>query len=460
MPPTWSEGFESAQTALKEERFFDGVQLINSCMEAYAKVLGDESDRIVKDPGTFVEEYTLKLTEEQKDVLRKMYEARGDIITGLGANKRAAIDYQCAEKLGAELKGKVAQAEAATKGKKASGKVPVTVLTGFLGSGKTTLLNRILKEFHGKRIAVIENEFGEVGIDDSLIEAGPLTTEENIIEMNNGCICCTVRGDLIAGLKKMVKNSIKNSKPLDGVIIETTGLADPAPVAQTFFADDYVQQKLHLDGIVTLVDAKHLIMHLDEEKPEGVENEAVEQVAFADRIILNKCDLVDEAHLDEVERRIRMINESVKIQRTTQSKVDMDFILGIEAFNLDKILEMDDAFLEDEQDHQHDDRVTSCGFHVKGEVHQQRLNEWLAWLLKERGVDLFRTKGVLAVQGMKEKFVFQAVHMAFNGAPQKEWQPDEERICKLTFIGKNLNRQELEDGFKKCLVGSGGYAAS
>eukprot|EP00434_Breviolum_minutum_P008449 symbB.v1.2.007454.t1/scaffold455.1/size335105/2 len=289
MPPTWSEGFESAQTALKEERFFDGVQLINSCMEAYAKVVGDESDRIVKDPGTFVEEYTLKLTEEQKDVLRKMYEARGDIITGLGANKRAAVDYQCAEKLGAELTEKVAQAEAATKGKKASGKVPVTVLTGFLGSGKTTLLNRILKEFHGKRIAVIENEFGEVGIDDSLIEAGPLTTEENIIEMNNGCICCTVRGDLIAGLKKMVKNSIKNSKPLDGVIIETTGLADPAPVAQTFFADDYVQQKLHLDGIVTLVDAKHLIMHLDEEKPEGVENEAVEQVHYAFDHRLNRA---------------------------------------------------------------------------------------------------------------------------------------------------------------------------
>ncbi|CAJ1378708.1 unnamed protein product [Effrenium voratum] len=409
MTDIWAEGFTSAQSALKEERFFDGVQFINSCMEAYAKVVGDESDRIVKDPGAFVEEHLAKLSEEQKDVLRQMYEVRGDIITGLGANKRAAVDYQCAQALGAVgADVKVASAQAAMKEKKGGGKVPVTVLTGFLGSGKTTLLNRILKEFHGKRIGIIENEFGEVGIDDSLIEAGPLTTEENIIEMNNGCICCTVRGDLIAGLKKMVKNSIKNDKPLDGVIIETTGLADPAPVAQTFFADDYVQQKLFLDGIVTLVDAKHLIMHLDEEKPEGVENEAVEQVAFADRIVLNKCDLVDEAHLEEVEKRIRMINESVKITRTSQSKVDMDFILGIEAFNLDKILEMDDAFLADDQEHQHDDRVTSCGIHVKGEVHQQRLNEWLAWLLKERGVDLFRTKGVLAVQGMKEKFVFQA----------------------------------------------------
>merc|ERR1711992_414572 len=161
----------------------------------------------------------------------------------------------------------------------------------------------------GKRIAIIENEFGEVGIDDALIEAGPLTTEENIVEMNNGCICCTVRGDLIAGLKKLIKNSIKKSKPLDGVIIETTGLADPAPVAQTFFADDFVQRHMRLDGILTLVDAAHIIQHLDDEKPEGVENEAVEQIAFADRILLNKCDLADESELAEVERRIRMINE-------------------------------------------------------------------------------------------------------------------------------------------------------
>merc|ERR1719163_1628283 len=179
---------------------------------------------------------------------------------------------------------------------KKSDKVPVTVLTGFLGSGKTTLLNRILKEFHGKRLAVIENEFGEVGIDDALVKGGApdtLTTEENIVEMNNGCICCTVRGDLIQGLKRLVKNSIKNEKPLDGVLIETTGLADPAPVAQTFFADDYVQKHLRLDGILTVVDAKHIIQHLDEEKPEGVENEAVEQIAFADRILLNKTDLVE-----------------------------------------------------------------------------------------------------------------------------------------------------------------------
>merc|ERR1712129_364585 len=179
--------------------------------------------------------------------------------------------------------------------------------------------------------------FGEVGIDDSLVKGTSLASEENIIEMSNGCICCTVRGDLIAGLKKLIKNSLKKGQPLDGVLVETTGLADPAPVAQTFFADDFVQKNLSLDGILTVVDAKHLTMHLDEDKPEGVENEAVEQVAFADRILLNKCDLVDEAELVEVGRRIRMVNQGVQIQRTVQSQVSMDFILGIQAFSLDKI---------------------------------------------------------------------------------------------------------------------------
>merc|ERR1711912_129896 len=200
--------------------------------------------------------------------------------------------------------------------KASDGKVPVSILTGFLGSGKTTLLNYILEKNHGKRIAVIENEFGEVGIDDALVKGGSLAEEENIVEMNNGCICCTVRGDLIAGLKKLIKTSKKSGKALDGVIIETTGLADPAPVAQTFFADDFVQQHMRLDGILTLVDAKHIIQHLDDEKPEGVENEAVEQIAFADRILLNKIDLATEEELAEVEKRIRAINEKVPIKRT------------------------------------------------------------------------------------------------------------------------------------------------
>merc|ERR1712048_639515 len=243
------------------------------------------------------------------------------------------------------------------------------------------------------------------------------------------------------------------NKPLDGVLIETTGLADPAPVAQTFFADDYVRSKCSLDGILTLVDAKHIIQHLDEEKPEGVENEAVEQIAFADRILLNKCDLVDnEKELEEVEKRIRAINEKVPIKRTTNSEVDMDFILGIRGFSLDKIVAMDDAFLEDSHDHQHDSRVSSVGIDVPGEVVQQKLNEWIGWLLKEKGVDLFRSKGVLAVKGMKEKFVFQAIHMLFANSQEGAWAPDEERRCKMVFIGKNLSRDELTTGFMKCLA--------
>merc|ERR1712241_582380 len=210
----------------------------------------------------------------------------------------------------------------------------------------------------------IENEFGEVGIDDGLVQGGSMAEEENIVEMNNGCICCTVRGDLITGLKKLVKKSRQSGKPLDGVLIETTGLADPAPVAQTFFADDFVQQNLRLDGILTLVDAKHCIQPLEDEKPEGVENEAVEQIAFADRILLNKCDLASEEELKEVEGRIRAINAKVPIRRTTNSEVEMEFILGISGFSLDKVIEMDDAFLDDSHDHQHDERVSSVGIDV------------------------------------------------------------------------------------------------
>jgi len=224
-------------------------------------------------------------------------------------------------------------------------------------------------------------------------------------------------------------------------------------VAQTFFADDFVQQHLRLDGILTLVDAKHVIQHLDDEKPEGVENEAVEQIAFADRILLNKCDLVDsEADLEEVERRIRAINETVPIKRTTNSVVDMDYILGIRGFSLDKIIEMDDAFLENSHDHQHDSRVTSVGIDVPGEVKMEKLNEWIGWLLREKGVDLFRSKGVLAVKGMKQKFVFQAIHMLFANSQEGMWEAEEERRCKMIFIGRNLNREELTSGFMACMA--------
>eukprot|EP00928_Gymnodinium_smaydae_P026762 TRINITY_DN20916_c1_g1_i5.p1 TRINITY_DN20916_c1_g1~~TRINITY_DN20916_c1_g1_i5.p1 ORF type:complete len:457 (+),score=140.70 TRINITY_DN20916_c1_g1_i5:62-1432(+) len=453
----WQEPFAEAEALLKANKHFDGVQKINTCLELFETEVGGSESKILKEPAAFVADFMPKLSSEQKTALKNMYLVRGDLLVGLGAAKRAATEYECAAVLAPEdaaVKAKLASLESAgTLQKDADNKIPCSVLTGFLGSGKTTLLNIILEKNHGKRIAVIENEFGEVGIDDSLVKGGAMAEEENIVEMNNGCICCTVRGDLIAGLKKLIKNSKKTGKGLDGVIIETTGLADPAPVAQTFFADDFVQQHMRLDGILTLVDAKHITQHLDEEKPEGVENEAVEQIAFADRILLNKCDLVDsDADLVEVERRIRMINKTVPIRRTTNSEVDMDFILGIRCFSLDKILAQDDQFLSDNTDHEHDNRVSSVGIDVVGEVIQQKLNEWISWLLKERGVDLFRAKGVLAVKGMKQKFVFQAIHMLFANSQEGSWGPDEERRCKMVFIGKNLNREELTNGFMKCMA--------
>jgi G3E family GTPase len=457
MSESWKDLLTQAEALNKEGKHFDGVQKINACMALFETEVGGSESEILKDPKQFLEKFSSKLSAEQKTALEKMFVVRGDLMVGLGANKRARTEYESAEALdpdNAERKAKQAKLDAApADGAKKDNKVPVSVLTGFLGSGKTTLLNIILQKNHGKRIAVIENEFGEVGIDDALVKGGSLADEENIVEMNNGCICCTVRGDLIAGLKKLIKNSKKTGKILDGVIIETTGLADPAPVAQTFFADDFVQQHMRLDGILTLVDAKHIIQHLDEEKPEGVENEAVEQIAFADRILLNKCDLIDdEKDLAEVEKRILAINGKVPIKRTINSEVDMDFILGIHGFSLDKIIEMDDAFLEDSHDHQHDDRVSSVGIDVKGEVVQQKLNDWISWLLREKGVDLFRSKGVLAVKGMKQKFVFQAIHMLFANSQEGEWGADEERRCKMVFIGKNLNREELTGGFMKCMA--------
>lgn len=234
-------------------------------------------------------------------------------------------------------------------------RVPVTVLTGFLGSGKTTLLNRILTENHGLRIAVIENEFGEVGVDDALV----LDAEEEIFEMNNGCICCTVRGDLIRILGALMRRREK----FDHILIETTGLADPAPVAQTFFMDDEIAAGLRLDAIVTLVDSAHVLQHLNEVKPEGVENEAVEQIAFADRIVLNKTDLVDEVTLAEVTSRIRAINAPVEIIRSTHAEVDLGRILDVGAFDLERVLQDDPQFLT-ETEHQHDTTVTSVGIEL------------------------------------------------------------------------------------------------
>lgn len=443
-------------------------------------------------------------------------------------------------------------------------KVPVTILTGFLGSGKTTLLNRILTEEHGRRIAVIENEFGEVGIDQALV----IDADEEIFEMSNGCICCTVRGDLI----RVLGNLMKRRDKFDYVLVETTGLADPGPVAQTFFMDDEIREEFSLDGIVTLVDAAHIDQQL------GRSDESTEQVAFADVLVLNKTDLVDDESLDGLEARLRGMNRMARVVRSERGDAPVDTVLNLDAFNLDDVLErrptflepeypfewtgvyalepgryelslaegpdptmslvvvpeqgMDDAALRESAErcvreyaepgmrvdpgdvvpiaehatlqldasgrksffldldkplsiglyaqhtaeefdlelrdrdgsaikpevertwvaqHEHDDEVGSMAIECDGDVDSERLNAWLGELLRERGVDIFRMKGFISLAGESKRFVFQGVHMLFDGQPDRPWG-DSPRRNQLVFIGRNLDEQGMREGFKACLV--------
>ena len=330
-------------------------------------------------------------------------------------------------------------------------KIPVTILTGYLGSGKTTFVNYLLKEKHGYKFAIIENEFGDVGIDDGLV----LQTNEEIIEMMNGCICCTVREDLIVTIKKLIETKANS---FNHIIIETTGLADPAPVAQTFFIDPELSKLCRLDSIITFIDAKFTGEHLDEEKPEGVENEAHEQVAFADVLVVNKTDLVTASELEKIKHKIKNINVHASVIESQYSRIPIDQVINIQAFDLTKTLEMDEGFLDIESEHQHDSSIKSFGVHIEGEFMVDKLNAWLSKLMKEKGTDLYRSKGILAIKESDDKFVFQAVHMIMNlssssdlGMEHQPWGEDEKRINKFCFIGKNLDKEQIIKDLKECI---------
>ena len=304
---------------------------------------------------------------------------------------------------------------------------------------------------HGKKIAVIENEFGEIGIDDALLAKNTkMQADEEIIEMMNGCICCTVRQDLIVVLKKLAKRVKAGTLKLDGIVIETTGMADPAPVAQTFFVDDQVKEFARLDGIITLIDAKHIEQHLDEEKPEGAENEAVEQVGFADRLLVNKCDLVSEDDLTRVEARLRSINGAAQMIRCTKSEVSVDSVLNIKGFDLKRTLEMDPEFLNTDGEHVHDNSVSSISLKHEGELDLDAVQAWISELLQTQGANIFRMKGVLCIQNAEQRFVYQAVHMIFNGDFTEPWEPDEPRESTIVFIGKALDKAKLRADFLAC----------
>jgi G3E family GTPase len=345
-------------------------------------------------------------------------------------------------------------------------KIPVTVLTGYLGAGKTTLLNRILSEPHGKKFAVIVNEFGEIGIDNELV----VNADEEVFEMNNGCICCTVRGDLV----RIIDGLMRRKGKFDAIIVETTGLADPAPVAQTFFMDEQVGARTKLDAVVTVADAKWLKDRLKDAP------EAKNQIAFADVIVLNKTDLVSPEELREVEARIRGINPYAKLHRTERAKVDIAEVLGRNAFDLDRILDIEPNFLKGDDDehnhdhdhdhhhahgdghghhhhggglkHYHDEDMQSVSLRTDKALNPDKFFPWVQDLVAKDGPNILRCKGILAFKDDPARFVFQGVHMILDGDHQRPWKDGETRDSRIVFIGRNLPEDKIRQGFESCVA--------